>query len=103
MISGEGLFLQKISGDGTVFLSCYGSIIEKTLTPGENFIIDAGHMVAYEETVSYQIKKAAKGLFSTLASGEGLVCNFSGSGKVWYQTRNIKALAGLLQPLIVTK
>lgn len=100
MMSGEGLFLQKITGTGTVFLSSYGSIIEKTVTPGEDFILDSGHMVAYESSLNYKVTKAAKGIFSTLASGEGLVCRFSGSGKVWYQTRNIQALAGILSPLI---
>ena len=97
LIAGEGLFLQKISGRGPLFLSSYGSIIEKTVTPGNNIIIDTGHLVAFEDTLSYTIKKVSKGLFSTLASGEGLVSEFSGSGKVWIQTRNLKAFVGLIE------
>jgi uncharacterized protein (TIGR00266 family) len=97
LIAGEGLFLQKISGRGTLFLSSYGSIIERTVTPGNNLIIDTGHLVAFEETLSYSIKKVSKGLFSTLASGEGLVSEFTGSGKVWIQTRNLKACVGLIE------
>lgn len=100
MFSGEGLFLQKITGNGTVFLSSYGAIFEKSISAGDTYIVDAGHMVAFEENVTYTIKKAAKGLFSTLASGEGLVCNFTGQGKLWVQNRNLKGFAATLAKLI---
>lgn len=103
MFAGEGLFLQTISGSGTVFLSCYGSIIEKTLTGGESYIVDTGHLVAFEEGVDYRIRKAAKGLFSTIASGEGLVAEFSGNGKVWIQSRNLTGFASLLAKLLPSK
>jgi len=97
MIAGEGLFLQKISGHGTVFLSSFGGIIEKQITPGNNFIVDTGHLVAFEESLSYTIRKASKGLFSTFASGEGLVSEFTGNGKIWIQTRNLSAFVGLIE------
>jgi uncharacterized protein (TIGR00266 family) len=100
MISGEGLFLQKISGNGKVFLNSFGSIFVKELGPGEHYILDTGHLVAFEDSASYTIRKAAKGLFSTLASGEGLVCDFVGPGKIWVQTRNLKGFAGLIATLI---
>lgn len=100
MISGEGLFLQKISGSGLLFLNSYGSIIARNLAPGETYIVDTGHMVAFEETVQYTIRKAARGIFSTLASGEGLVCEYTGPGRLWLQTRNLSALAQLLNKLL---
>ena len=100
MVSGEGLFLQKISGTGKVFLSSYGAVFVKELAPGEHYILDTGHLVAYEESASYTIRTAAKGLFSTLVSGEGLVCDFTGPGKVWVQTRNLKGFASLLARLM---
>ncbi len=103
MISGEGLFLQKLSGSGTVFLSSYGSINTIDLKPGEHYIVDTGHMLAFEESITYKIKKASKGLFSTLASGEGLVCNFEGPGKLWTQSRNLSGFASLIQKLIQPK
>lgn len=96
MVSGEGLFLQKISGIGTVFLNSYGAIIEKKLAAGESFIVDTGHIVAFEDTVKYQLKKAAKGLLSSLASGEGMVCEYQGPGSIWIQTRNLPAFAKLI-------
>ncbi len=96
MILGEGLFLQRISGKGIVFLNSFGAVFEKTLAPGEVYIVDTNHIVDFEETVQYKIKKAAKGIFSTLASGEGLVCEYTGPGKMWVQTRALSSLAGAL-------
>lgn len=98
MISGEGLFLQKITGSGDLFLTSYGAVLVKELAAGEEYVVDTGNMVAFEESVTYSLSKAAKGLFSTLASGEGLVCRFRGPGKVWMQTRSLSALAHLLAP-----
>lgn len=103
MVSGEGLFLQKIQGSGVVFLNSYGGIIEKTLVQGESYVVDTGHIVAFEEAVEYKIKKAAKGLFSTFASGEGLVCEFYGPGKIWLQTRNLPAFAAMISRFIGKK
>jgi uncharacterized protein (TIGR00266 family) len=100
MISGEGLFLSKISGTGVVFLNSYGAICERVLTAGETYKVDTGHIVAFEDSVTYKLRKAAKGLFSTLASGEGLVAEYSGPGKIWIQTRNLSAFAASLTPFI---
>jgi len=103
MMSGEGLFMQKITGNGVLFLNSYGGIIEKTLAPGETYIVDTGHIVAFEESVQYKIRKASKGLFSSIASGEGLVSEYSGPGKIWMQTRNLSAFAQILSKFISTK
>lgn len=103
LISGEGLFLQRITGNGTVFLNSYGAVFEKELKPGETYIVDTGHIVAFEEAVQYKLKKASKGLFSTLASGEGLVCEYSGPGKIWVQTRNLSSFAQLLARFIPSR
>jgi uncharacterized protein (TIGR00266 family) len=100
MISGEGLFLQKITGKGIVFLNSYGAIYEKILAPGETYIVDTNHIIAFEETVQYKIKKAAKGIFSSLASGEGLVCEYTGPGKMWIQTRALSAFAQQIEKYI---
>ena len=100
LISGEGLFLQKISGSGDLFLSAYGAVTVKELGSGEKYIVDTGHMVAFDESVTYTIRKAAKGLMSTVLSGEGLTCEFSGPGKVWIQSRNLKGFASLLAKLL---
>lgn len=103
MISGEGLFLQTISGTGTVWLSCYGSVYERKLAAGETYTVDTGHMLAFEDTMSYTIKKAAKGLFSTFASGEGLVARFEGPGTLYIQSRNLGGFASLISKLLPDK
>lgn len=100
MFSGEGLFLSKITGQGDLFVSSYGAVYTKTLAQGELYRVDTGHIVAFDETVTYKLKKAAKGIFSSLASGEGLVGEYSGPGRIWIQTRNIRSLAQLLMPFL---
>ena len=100
LIAGEGLFLSKISGNGTVFLNSYGAIIERELSAGETYRVDTGHIVAFQESVTYKLRKAARGIFSTLASGEGLVCEYTGPGKIWIQTRNLNALGAVLSKFV---
>jgi len=101
-ISGEGLFLSTISGVGDLFLCSFGAIYHRDLAIGERYIVDTGHIVAFPSSVTYTIRKASKGIFSTLASGEGLVCEFMGPGRIYMQTRNVRALASLLQPFMHT-
>ena len=100
MISGEGLFLQTISGRGSVYLACYGAIFTRDLAPGERYVVDSGHMLAFEQTVEYRLKTVSKGLFSTFASGEGLVAEFRGPGRIWIQSRNLSGFASLLAKLL---
>ncbi len=87
----EGLFLLKLSGTGAVFLSSYGAIHEINLKAGERYVVDTGHLVAFEDGVTYNLKKVG-GLKSTFLSGEGLVSEFTGPGKVMIQTRSEDAL-----------
>jgi uncharacterized protein (TIGR00266 family) len=82
---GEGVFLLKASGTGDLFYTSYGSILP--IDVDGMYCVDTGHIVAFEDSLSYKIRKAAKGLFSTIASGEGLVMEFSGKGKLWIQSR----------------
>lgn len=102
-IGGEGLFLSKISGKGDLFLSSYGAIYQKVLASGETYRVDTGHIVAFDSTVRYDVRKASRGLFSTIASGEWMVCEYTGPGRIWIQTRNVKDLAHLLIPYIPRK
>ncbi|WP_135365489.1 TIGR00266 family protein [Halosimplex halophilum] len=96
---GEGLFLLRLSGSGPVFLSSYGAIDEHEVGAGESFVVDTGHIVAFEESLSFDVRKVG-GLKSTLFSGEGLVCEFSGEGTVWTQTRSPDAFLSWLIPKI---
>ncbi len=92
LVGSEGGFLIHASGAGEVVVGCFGAVEKVTLAPGERFVLDTGHMVAYEPSVQMTLRKAATGLVQTLKSGEGFVFEFTGPGDIWTQTRNPSAL-----------
>ncbi|WP_129114494.1 TIGR00266 family protein [Halegenticoccus tardaugens] len=94
---GEGLFLLKLSGTGPTFLSSYGAVHEVDLDAGERYAVDTGHVVAFEERTSFDVRRVG-GLKSTLFSGEGLVCEFTGPGRLWLQSRSPDAFLSWLVP-----
>lgn len=96
-LGGEGLFLLGASGTGDLFVNSYGGI--RTIEVDGSFIVDTGHIVAFEETLSFEVKKVGSWK-STLLSGEGLVCEFSGKGRLYIQTRNIGGLVSWLSPML---
>lgn len=95
---GEGLFVLQVSGTGLLLLSSFGAIHRKRLAAGERYVVDTGHLVAWEGTTQYTLRKAAAGFFRSMVSGEGMVAEFTGPGEILIQTRNLAALAGLLKP-----
>jgi uncharacterized protein (TIGR00266 family) len=98
-LGGEGLFLLQVSGTGLLLVSSFGAIHRKTLRPGEQYVVDTGHLVAWEGQMQYNLRKAAKsGFFRSFLSGEGMVAEFNGPGEILIQTRNLAAFAGLLKP-----
>jgi uncharacterized protein (TIGR00266 family) len=99
--SSEGLFLLHVKGAGQVLMSSFGAIHKMTLDGTHDMIIDTGHVVAFEPTVQWKVKKVS-GLFTSLISGEGLVCEFSGRGDVWLQTRSNQAFLDWLIPRLPT-
>lgn len=88
LFSGEGFLLQKAVGHGKLVISSFGGIMKKTLGPGESWIVDNGHLVAWSDTVNYELRKASSGFISSFTSGEGLVCECKGPGDVYIQSRN---------------
>ena len=101
--SGEGLFVLLVQGQGLLLVSSFGAIHRKTLQPGERYVVDTGHLVAWEGTTQYTLRKAAAGFFRSMVSGEGIVAEFTGPGELLIQTRNLAALAGLLKPFFPTQ
>jgi uncharacterized protein (TIGR00266 family) len=99
MMAKTGLFLLHAIGEGTVFCQSYGAIVEKDLTEGENFFVDNRYMVAFADTVQYQLVKATSSVKDSILSGEGLVVKYTGPGRVYYQTRG-KPAAGWLSTLL---
>ncbi|MDR1921681.1 MAG: TIGR00266 family protein [Candidatus Adiutrix sp.] len=88
LFSGEGFFILNVRGKGVVFLSSYGAIHPVNLEPGEQIIVDNGHLVAWSGHMNYAIEKASNGWISSVTSGESLVCRFTGPGIILIQTRN---------------
>lgn len=96
---GEGLFLLELSGSGSAFLTSYGAIHPVELADGETYTVDTGHIVAFEASADFTVRRVA-GLKSTILSGEGLVCHFEGPGRVWIQTRSPDAFLSWLLPKV---
>ncbi len=93
----EGLIMLRVSGTGKLILSSYGAIHEMELGPGESYTVDTGHLVAFTEGMGFKVR-AIGGLKSTLFSGEGLVVDLTGPGKVLIQTRSEDAFLAWLIP-----
>jgi uncharacterized protein (TIGR00266 family) len=83
---GEGFILQKLTGDGLVFVHAGGTVIEKDLAHGETLRVDTGCLVAFSTTVDYDIKFVG-GFQNALFGGEGLfLAKMTGPGKVYLQS-----------------
>ena len=98
----EGVIMLRASGTGTLIFSSYGAIHEKNLGPGEKYRVDTGHLVAFSDGVGFQVTKVG-GLKSTLFSGEGLVVELTGPGRLLMQTRSEQSFLNWLIPKLPTK
>ena len=87
LFSQEGFFILKAEGRGLIFLESYGAIHEFVLQPGEQKIVDNGHLVAWSQSMRYDLEMGNPGLIASFTSGENIVCRFSGPGRVLIQTR----------------
>jgi uncharacterized protein (TIGR00266 family) len=101
LFSGESMFWVKCTGNGDLFLSSYGAI--HCIDVDGDYIIDTGHIVAFEDTLKFNIGKASRSLLGSFLGGEGLVCKFHGQGKLYYQTHTPPSLGSLLGPKLKPK
>jgi uncharacterized protein (TIGR00266 family) len=103
--SGESLFLVKASGTGDLWFSSYGAILE---IPVEgDYVVDTGYIVAFEDTLKYSVELMGGLSFRSLRTGifggEGLVCRFTGQGRLWIQSRQMSGLINFVNPYRPTK
>ena len=98
MFSKEGLVFVKASGEGDLLVNGFGRISSVDVSGG--ITIDNGHLIAFTEGLEYTISKAGSGWISSMMSGEGLVMNFRGQGKVLVQSHDPSRLGGVLGPLL---
>lgn len=91
---GEGLIMLKASGSGPIAFNSFGAI--KEIDVDGSFIVDTGHIVAFEDGLSFDVSKFGGGWKSFILGGEGLVCTFKGKGRLWIQTRNSTGFGQLI-------
>lgn len=103
--SGESLFLIRATGEGDIWLSSYGAILE--IPVDGDYVVDTGYIVAFEDTLDYTVEiiggLAFKNLRTGILGGEGLVCRFRGQGKLWIQSRQLMSLLNFFYPFRPTQ
>lgn len=98
LFSGESVFWLRLSGRGKVVINSYGAIYPVQVNGA--YIVDTGHIVAFNESLTFEITKAGKSLLSSFMGGEGLVCRFKGHGRVWVQSHNPPSFGRILGPAL---
>ncbi|MBX3071411.1 MAG: TIGR00266 family protein [Thermomicrobiales bacterium] len=96
---GEGLFMLRCSGTGKLIVSSYGAIHKVDLAAGQEFVVDTGHIVAFDAGMTYDVRKFGNWK-STIAGGEGFVVNYTGPGTLYLQTRSQQSFLQWLLPNI---
>jgi len=97
LLGGEGLVLIECSGPGELWVNSYGGVLP--LPVNGTFTVDTGHIVAFDGSLDFRVKSVG-GMKSLFLSGEGLVCEFSGQGVVYIQSRNLQSLVGWVSRLL---
>jgi uncharacterized protein (TIGR00266 family) len=94
LFGGEGFIMQKLEGDGQIFVHAGGTILERQLAPGERLDVDTGCVVALTDTVGFDVKPVG-GIKSMIFGGEGVfLANLTGPGHVWLQSLPFSRMAG---------
>jgi len=96
---GQSLFMLKVSGEGQMYVNSFGAMDHHSLKSGESFIVDNYHLVAFDDTCKYDVKKFG-GLKSTILGGEGLVTEIYGPGEVYIQTKNLREFTDWIWELL---
>jgi uncharacterized protein (TIGR00266 family) len=94
LFGGEGFVMQKLDGDGWVFVQMGGTVVERTLGPGEQLHVDTGCLAAFTPGVEFDLEMV-RGVKSMFFGGEGaFFARLTGPGKVWIQSLPFSRLAG---------
>jgi uncharacterized protein (TIGR00266 family) len=94
LFGGEGFIMQKLDGDGWVFVQMGGTIVERELAPGEQIHVDTGCLAALTPSVDFDLEMV-RGVKSMIFGGEGVFfARLTGPGKVWIQSLPFARLAG---------
>ena len=94
LFGGEGFIMQKLEGDGPVFMHAGGTIVERQLAAGERLDVDTGCVVGFTSTVDMDVRPVG-GIKSMVFGGEGVfLATLTGPGHVWMQSLPFSRLAG---------
>ena len=103
LFGGEGFIMQRLSGQGTVFLEFDGHIVEYDLEPGPQIVVDTGYLAAMESTCGIDVR-SVPGVKNMVFGGEGIFNTvISGPGHIWLQTMPISNVAGEIARFIPSK
>jgi uncharacterized protein (TIGR00266 family) len=97
-LSGESISVLRVSGDGSLIVGAFGQIRE--IEVQEGLTVDTGHLVAYQDSLDYEITKAGSGWLHTFLAGEGFVMRFRGQGRLLVQSHNPRGYGGALGPIL---
>ena len=98
LLAKEGAFFIEVSGHGDLWVNSYGAIDE--VECDGTYVVDNGHIVGFDSSLNFDIKSPGGGAMGFLASGEGLVCEFTGRGRILIQSRNMGALVEWLSRML---
>ena len=103
LFGGEGFLMQRLCGEGMVFLELDGSIVEIDLQPGQRLKVDTGNIAFFESDVKYDVE-TVKGFTNIFFGGEGLFLSvLEGPGKVWLQSLNTASFAARIMGFLPNK
>lgn len=100
VFGGEGLIMQKLTGQGTAFVEIDGYCKQYNLAPGQQIIVDSGNLAAMDATCTMDVQRAGGGV-KNLLGGEGIFNTVvTGPGRVFLQSHPISMIAGAIRPYI---
>lgn len=98
--SGQGFFMQKLSGEGTAFAEISGELVEHSLAEGEQIVVSSGRVAGFESSVTLTVQKV-EGAKNKLLGGEGWhLTVLTGPGRIWLQTMSVADFADTLRPYL---
>ena len=98
LFSGEGLFWLRLHGQGNILFNSFGAIYMVELDGAQEYVVDSGHIVAFDETLDFSIDKVGQSWITSYLGGEGFVCRFSGKGRIWCQSHSQTGFGRILGP-----
>lgn len=101
LFSGESAFWVKCSGTGDLLFNSFGAIYP--IDVDGSYVVDTGHIVAFEDTLRFEMTKASSSLIGSFLGGEGLVCRFQGRGRLWVQSHQTDSFGRAIGPLLLPR